>query len=962
MLPDGVRSVYASGECEIDLARRELRVRGSPVPLGARAFEIIEVLAQSAGELVTKDELMNRIWPGTAVMENTLQVHAVALRKALGTHRDMLKTESGRGYRLLGDWTVRRHDAAKPPVGVQRMWLDSKSPVSNFPATVTRLIGRTAAVARLRDLMSAYRVVTLTGPGGIGKSSLALEAARGIIGEFADGGWLVELAPLSDPTLVPSAVAGALGLQLGAGQTSAEALARAVGNNNLLLLLDNCEHVIDAVASLIETIMRRCPRVTIMATSREILRVEGEHVYRVAPLEVPAADEDASDQILSRSAVELFVTRARALNSDFSPRVEDLTEIAAICRQLDGIPLAIEFAAARASVLGVQQVTAGLRDRFELLNAGRRTALPRHRTLRAALDWSYELLPGPEKRLLCCLAIFSGGFTLAATVAVMRDFGRDTPAVPEGIANLVAKSLLALDETGTQTRWYLLEATRAYALEKLREGGEQARVAHCHAEYYLNLFEQAETEWKMRPAAEWRTEYGREIDNLRAALDWSFSPDGDASIAVALTTAAVPLWMHVSLLEECHGRAKQALTRLAAGMDQDARREMKLRAAVGTCLTYTTGDAAREAGATWTRTLEIAASLDDPEYQLQSLWGLWLLDTNGGRHGAALEMAQRFHTVAASRSDPDDRLVGERMVGVSQHHLGDHASARRHLERVFADHVAVRHRSYMSRFPADVFVVARVFLARVLRLQGFPDQAMRAAESSIEDAWAADHVASLGYALTQGTCLIALMVGDLAAAEHHVGVLLDYATRHALAHWHAVGLSYQGVLATMRGDLDTGSRLLRAGADELGGTNPVVLRLIAFLKAEALGGTVGRMGQVAQGLSAVEEALALTERTDEGWVMAELLRIKGDLLLLQRAPGATLAAEDHFRQALDLARRQGALAWELRAAMSLARLLRDQDRSADALALLQPVYDRFTEGFETPDLRAARAFLDELPE
>jgi tetratricopeptide (TPR) repeat protein len=319
-------------------------------------------------------------------------------------------------------------------------------------------------------------------------------------------------------------------------------------------------------------------------------------------------------------------------------------------------------------------------------------------------------------------------------------------------------------------------------------------------------------------------------------------------------------------------------------------------------------------------------------------------------------MAQRFHTVAANRSDPDDRLVSERMVGVSQHHLGDQASAQRHLQRVFADRASVHHRSYMSRFLIDVFVVARVFLARVLRLQGFPDQARRAAESSIEDARAADHLASLGYALTQGPCLIALMVGDLDAAEHHVERLLDHTTRHALAHWHAVGLSYQGVLLTMRGDHATGSRLLRAGLEELGGTNPIVLRLIAFLKAEAL----GRAGRVADGLSAVEEALASTERTDESWVMAELLRIKGDLLLLQRAPGATAAAEDHFRRALDLARRQGALAWELRAATSLARLQRDQDRSADALALLQPVYDRFTEGFDTADLMAATTLLDTL--
>src|SRR5271165_657854 len=203
-MPDEhIRLIHASGECEIDLARRELRVLGSAVPVGGRAFEVIEVLARSAGEIVTKDDLIDRIWPGAIVGENTLHVHAGAIRKALGPYRNLLRTESGRGYRLLGDWSVRRHDALRPPVGPRKMRIDGESPVTNFPVPVTRLIGRTAAVARLRDLVSAYRLVTLTGPGGIGKTSLALKAARRVVGEFADGAWLVELASLSDPTLVP---------------------------------------------------------------------------------------------------------------------------------------------------------------------------------------------------------------------------------------------------------------------------------------------------------------------------------------------------------------------------------------------------------------------------------------------------------------------------------------------------------------------------------------------------------------------------------------------------------------------------------------------------------------------------------------------------------------------------------------------------------------------------------------
>jgi len=228
MLGESIRPVYASGDCEIDVARRELRVLGSPVPLGGRAFEIIEVLAQSAGELVTKDELMNRVWPGAVVMENTLQVHAAAIRKALGPYRGLLKTESRRGYRLLGHWTMRYRELGYPPVGFRALRTTGECPATNFPALVTRVVGRSAAVQRLQDLLSAYRVVTLTGPGGIGKTTLALKVASLVFGGSADGGWLVDLSSLSDGTLVPSAVAGVLGIRLGSKTISPEAIARAI--------------------------------------------------------------------------------------------------------------------------------------------------------------------------------------------------------------------------------------------------------------------------------------------------------------------------------------------------------------------------------------------------------------------------------------------------------------------------------------------------------------------------------------------------------------------------------------------------------------------------------------------------------------------------------------------------------------------------------------------------------------
>jgi predicted ATPase len=630
--------------------------------------------------------------------------------------------------------------------------------------------------------------------------------------------------------------------------------------------------------------------------------------------------------------------------------------IAVICRRLDGIPLAIELAAARVAALGIEEVAARLDDRFQLLTGGRRTALPRHQTLRATLDWSYELLAETERVILRRLAVFVGVFSLEAAGAVVASPEVAPSEVVNGLSNLVAKSLVTAETEGSIARYRLLDTTRAYAFEKLGESGERERVMRRHAEYYRDLFEQAEAELEARSAADWLVDYGHEIDNLRTALDWGFSPGGDATIGAALTAAALPLWMHLSLMEECRGRIERALAVLKAGPNHETRREMKLYAALGASLLYTIGHVP-EIGTACTKALELATSLNDTRYQLHSLWGLYFFHRISGRNDLALVMAQKFCGLAAGSADRNVRLTGERMIGVTKHYLGEQPSARRHFERVLANYRASDHNAHMIPFQIDQRVAAGVFLSRVLWLQGFPEQAMRAAESSVEDARAANHAISLCFALTYAACPIAFWVADLAAAEHYVGMLLDHSTRHGLTLSHAVGRSHRGVLVIKRGDVIAGLGLLRAGLDDFGKERFTAGCLVFLAEmAEAL----GHAGEIADGLAVAEGAIAPSEQTGGRWAIAELLRIKGELLRLQGAQGAAAAAEDHFRQALGWARRQDALSWELRAAMSLARLLHDQGRSADAWALLQPVYDRFTEGFDTADLKVAKALLDTL--
>jgi predicted ATPase/DNA-binding winged helix-turn-helix (wHTH) protein len=936
--------------------RRELLAEGRPLELGGRAFDVLMALIEASGAVVGKDALMHRVWPDRIVEENNLQAQIAALRRAFGADRDLIRTIAGRGYQFTGDIrTVSASPNVQATAGMPQSTPAPSRLPTNLPEPVSELIGRDAELDEILDISASHRLVTLTGAGGIGKTRLGFEAARCLLPRFADGAWVIELAPLSDPDLVPVAVATALGLEPTSGTASPLSVANALRSMQLMLVLDNCEHVVDAAARMAEALLRANPAAHVIATSREPLRVEGERVYPVQPLAVPAEGGPDGEDPLRYGAVRLFVERARAAEPHFAPHPRLAATIAAICRRLDGIPLAIELAAARVATLGIEGVAARLDDRFRLLAGGHRTAMPRHQTLRATLDWSYELLTEPERVVLRRLAVFAGGFTLQAATAVAADDKIAAAEVVDCIANLVPKSLVTADSGGERVRFRLLETTRAYSLEKLVQAGEFDAAARRHARRYLDLFEAAEAEAETRPTDEWLADYVPRIDNVRAALDWAFSPVGDASIGVALTAAAIPLWMHLLLIEECRGRVQRALVAIAAGADRDARREMKLHAALAASLVSTRG-AVSEIEAVGTKALKIAESLGNAEYQLRTLWGLWSFHINGGQHRVALTLAQRFHTLAAKRSDPNDRLIGERIIATSQYFLGDLLSARRHIEHVLAHCAAPARKSQIVRFRVDPWAAARAYLARILWLQGFPDQAIRAAESSIDDARATDHAISLCYALSLAACPIALFTGDLVAAAHYVRMLLDHSARHSLARWSAFGRNYQGVLAIKHGDLVTGLRLLRSGADELGEASSSVSRLIAFLMAEAL----GRAGQIADGLAAIDEAIEQSERSEERLATAELLRIKGELLLLQRAPGAAAVAEGHFRQALDWARRQGALSWELRAATSLARLLSDQGRSADATALLQPVYGRFTEGFATADLKAAKALLDDL--
>jgi predicted ATPase/DNA-binding winged helix-turn-helix (wHTH) protein len=540
--------------------RRELLADGRPIKLGGRAFDVLMALIEARGAVIGKDALMARVWFDRIVEENNLQAQISALRAAFGAERKLIRTVPRRGYQFTGEIRIlQANPDERAGAGEAAAEPQSALPPTNLPEPISELIGRDDELREILSLAAAHRLVTLTGPGGIGKTRLGLEVAHRLPPNFVDGVWAIELAPLSDPELVPVAVATALGLELTSGTASPLSVARALRSKQLMLVLDNCEHVVEAAAQMAEALLRADPAARVIVTSREPLRAEGEWVYPVPPLAAPAEGSPDSEEPFRYGAIRLFVERARAAAPHFSPEARVAAAIVGICRRLDGIPLAIELAAARMATLGIEELAARLDDRFWLLTGGHRTAMPRHQTLRATLDWSYELLTEPERVVLRRLAIFPSGFTLPAASAVATDDEIAASEVVDCVANLVPKSLVTADAGGAMVRYRLLETTRAYSLEKLVQAGEFEAVARRHARRYPDLFEGAEAEAETRPTDEWLADYGSTIDNLRAALDWAFSPVGDASIGVALTAAAVPLWTHLSLVEECRYRVEQAL-------------------------------------------------------------------------------------------------------------------------------------------------------------------------------------------------------------------------------------------------------------------------------------------------------------------------------------------------------------------------------------------------------------------
>lgn len=926
------------GNCEVTPARRLLQVHGQPVELHGRAFDLLIALIEANGQVVSKDALMQAIWPGRVVEENTLEVQVSLLRKALGAERGLIRTVSGRGYLFAGLPEQRR-----------------SSDNLHLPASLSRLIGREHALAELQNGLHQHRLVTLVGPGGIGKTRLALEAARTVAALFPDRVCIADLAPLStDEFLIPT-LAAALGLAPSTGKASLEQIAGRLVGGRILLLIDNCEHLIDAAALAVETLLRANASLQVLATSREPLRIEGEYLFRVASLDVPPSDAGLRD-ILAASAVRLFEARQEHGQPHTLSAATTAALKARICRRLDGIPLAIELAAARVATLGLAEVAERLENQLDLLAGGNRSALPRQQTLRATLDWSFNLLAPRDRILLRRLSVFVGAFGQEGALAVGVAEDLHAESVMEGIDSLVSKSLLTLRQEPAGPRYRLLEVTRSYANEQLRDSGELTASRRMHALYLLEVFSSAAPFWELGGSPRCLLCEALQED-LREALRWTLDEAQGTVLGIDLSIAALPFWLHRSQVAECLASASRALAHLTKP-ELFERKVMKLEVARGKALLYI--GATVETREAFRHALSIAERLDEYDHQALATWGLWAHDYLNGPYTQNLQAAEDFLRLSRRHPETGDELVAQRMVALSRLCLGQLDEARTGLRDVLRHYPEnLRHR-HLLRYAYDQKAVALCALAYTLWLQGFPDQAISTLREAELQANATGHLASRWHVLTMSACPIALLTGGVAALANPSQQLLEARTWHhpgsatvgAGQFWG--GEFWRGLYDLWQGEPDAYDRIISPALEQLG-----QVRFASYLApyTSALCSVLAQRGRPAEAMRLLDMAIAHARSADDLSALPELIRCQGELLLAGPDSGWSGPGEELLLNAQAMAREHGMKSWELRATTSLAKLWTRQGQHTRATRELTALMDGFSEGFGSADFEAARQVL-----
>ena len=923
------------GPFELSIGERALRRDGRALPLGDRALDILTYLANRPGEVIAKQELIDRVWPGVTVEEGSLRVHVAAIRKALGDGQfgdRYIANVKGRGYSFVGTLV--------PLAGSRESSSDRSRHQGGLPVRPLMMIGRETVIGEVSDKIREERFVTLLGPGGIGKTTIASAVGHAAAEEFGGEVYFVDLEDLTDPRHVAGAVATSLRVALKSKDPDLE-LVDLVRSRKLLIVLDSCEHVIEAVASLAEQLYRKTKAIHVLTTSRELLKVEGEHCYRVLPLDYPPdGSEPTANAVLRFPAAQLFVQRVAARAGSLVLIDEEAPFVAEMCRKLDGLPLAIELAAGQVAALGIKNMVARLVSRLELLKLSHRTTVPRHRTLRATLDWSYELLSDVERIVFRRIAPFVGHFTLEGASHVAGELGAGVGDIFDAIAGLVEKSLIATRIDETQAQYRLLDTTRAYALEKLEEHGEFDPISLRHAEYVIQQLESQKEMLSALPRAERVAAYSRQLSNVRSALEWSFGSHGNDEIAIRLAAASTQLFMELSLLIEWQAWAEQAIARLE-DQHESSRNGTEACASPPLAL-LNTEDSNPQVRSACSRAPGVALVQQDHAHELRLLSGLFLYSSWTTDIQRALDAAARSQEVALKTQDSDDMARAETMLGAANHLAGNHLVAQKHFE------AGLRHSASGSRLRAGHYLFHHTTLslagmARSLLYRGLLDQSLDYARLAIEEGEKSGNPTTLCRSLIL-ILPVYLALEDWQRSEQYIAQLSDLSAAHGLKAYHAMAIGFRGRWLLLQNNVRDGVPLLKRASEELEAERHEMLNM-DFVSD--LGAGLAASGLHEEALTLVADALDVQTRGGKFLFAPALMRVKG-LILASRSAEDYPEAERSLLSSIDWAKRQSATLFELKAATDLAELLLKQGRVPQAYKYLSAAFDRMPAGIVSP--------------
>lgn len=937
---------YCFGPFRLVPSRQLLLLDGRPVKLGGRAFELLQLLVQRRGELVSKNELMAAAWPGTFLHDSNLKVNMWSLRRSLGDTQIeplYIATVARRGYKFIADVQASIGEIEHDPM------LADPVPSSTLPL-LRGIVGREADIADIADVLVDTRHVTLAGTGGIGKTTVAVAVAQAFAPRCRDGVCFVDLATISDPTLFGAALVTALGIR-GNTDNGLAAVLDYLRPRQMLLILDNCEHVLPAATIFAGKFLSDTSPSRLLATSREPLGTSTEHIVRLGSLAAPRPGLALSvDQAVRFPAVQLFVHRA-AEWSDYQFVDDDCDSVASICHSLDGLPLAIELAAAQIGRFNPHELVALLDQKLGFRAASAEGAPPRHETLMTTIDWSFRLLSQKEAKLFGLLSVFSDAFDAEDAVFIAEAAGLTPIDVVTGLGSLVAKSLLSAQARGASLRYRLLDSTRRYAAERRQADPACGQALRRHAERVLALFERSEAEWNWREPADWTQRYLGRIADLRAALSWAVGKEGDPALGIRLTVAAITLWSETSILSEAQARLQDALA-LAKTVACDDLSKAKLACALGWSLFYAR-KMSNENELAWLDAIAFARRAGNTEYQQRALVGFAFYLLQIGQVPRATTYLEEATALADRDRDLTATSEADRALAWARAFAGELSKSRPVLDRLAATYSLAEGRSRKDANEVYRFITVRFNLPFVAWMQGQADYAARLASDAVDAADRSGHWVSQSNALGLAALPVALETGNLDALETFTMRLRRNLERERISRWVPVERYFSACLRDLRGDPRAVDDI-RTAIDELIECR-FLMRIGSYLAV--LARAYLRQGRIAEAREAITRAIGHQERQGERWCRSELLRV--DAAVLFQA-GEPLRAEQQLLRALTEARAIGAMTFQLRIATDLAARWIATDRRPKAVRLLAPIYDEFSEGFETPDLVAAKCLLQRV--